>query len=142
MGGRGANAISRITGTPAPMSTSELKQAQLEAVTTANPMLDDYHTGIRELDDIMTFDEAVADWGDDYSDDWTAEDQQAALQSGRVTVYHGGNGGIDTGVFVTPSYMTALQYAGMNPGKIYRKVVKLTDVAWIDVGEGQYAKVD
>ena len=39
------------------MTIQELKQKQLETILTFNPMLDDYHTGIRTIDDIRTFQE-------------------------------------------------------------------------------------
>jgi len=36
--------------------------------------------------------------------------------------------------------MEAEGYSGT--GKVYSKRVKLTDVAWIDITQGQYARVD
>ena len=39
------------------MTIQDLKQKQLETILTHNPMLDDYHTGIRTIDDIRTFQE-------------------------------------------------------------------------------------
>ena len=47
----------------------ELKQAQFEIVQETNPMQDDYHVGIRSVDDIKTFAETINDeesfvWGD------------------------------------------------------------------------------
>ena len=39
------------------MTIQELKQKQLETILTFNPMTDDYHTGIRTIDDIHTFQE-------------------------------------------------------------------------------------
>ena len=39
------------------MTIQELKQKQLDAILTFNPMTDDYHTGIRTISDIRTFQE-------------------------------------------------------------------------------------
>ena len=39
------------------MTIQDLKQKQLETILTYNPMLDDYHTGIRAVSDIRTFQE-------------------------------------------------------------------------------------
>jgi hypothetical protein len=75
-------------------------------------MLDDYHTGIRTIDDI-----------------------QQALNSGYINVYS--SKPIKIGTFVTPSKHCAKDYAGSN--HIYSKRVNIYDVAWIDTYEGQYA---
>ena len=51
-------------------------------------MTDDYHTGIRSVDDIKTAEEVFTDDPDDYIyPDFTVEDGQRALESGKVTVY-------------------------------------------------------
>lgn len=52
-----------------------------------------------------------------------------------IIVWH-----IKNGVFVSPSRMEAESYGIRD--KIHTKRVALTDVAWIDSGQGQYAKVD
>ena len=39
------------------MTIQELKEKQLEIILTFNPMTDDYHTGIRAVSDIHTFQE-------------------------------------------------------------------------------------
>ena len=52
-----------------------------------------------------------------------------------IIVWH-----IKNGVFVSPSRMEAESYGVRD--KIHSKRVALTDVAWIDAGQGQYAKVD
>lgn len=52
-----------------------------------------------------------------------------------IIVWH-----IKNGVFVSPSRMEAESYGVRD--KIHTKRVALTDVAWIDAGQGQYAKVD
>ena len=123
------------------------KQAQLEIVTRENPMLDDYHTGIRTVGDIKTFAEAMEEAQNDAKkyeyDKWSSypdEDNellQDALDSGKITIYS--SKPIVNGNFVTPSRMQAQDYAG--GGKVYEKTVPITDVAWINVDEGQYAKV-
>lgn len=119
-----------------------VKQKQLEIINATNPAPDSYHTWVRSVEDIMTFEEAVAD--EEYADydtfipDYTREMANTALESGEITVYS--SYPIENGVFVTPSAMEALGYSGN--GKIYSKKVKLSDVAWIDVTQGQYAKAD
>lgn len=114
------------------------KEQQLSIIQNSNPMRDDYHTGIRSVDDILTFEEAIQE--NVFTPDYTEEDAQNALQKGKITVYS--SYPISQGVFVTPSKMEAQLYAGGEGGKVYSKTVSLNDVAWIDSLEGQYAKVD
>ena len=124
------------------------KQAQLDIILKTNPMLDDYHTGIRKVEDIKTLEESVEEArseAEKYGDEeWSAYPDitndmlQNALETGEITIYS--SKPIKNGVFVTPSYMQASDYAG--GGNVYEKTVPLTDVAWINTDEGQYAKVD
>lgn len=115
------------------------KKKQLDIVTKANVMFDDYHTGIRTIDDIKTFAEAV-EYGEgmDMYPDFTEDDAREALKSGEITVYS--SKPIENGVFVSASRMEAEDYAG--GGKVYEKRVPLTDVAWLFANEGQYAEVN
>ena len=130
------------------LKNKDRKQAQLDIILKTNPMLDDYHTGIRKVEDIKTLGESVEEarseagkYGDD---EWSAYPDitndmlQNALETGEITIYS--SKPIKNGVFVTPSYMQASDYAG--GGNVYEKTVPLTDVAWINTDEGQYAKVD
>ncbi len=113
------------------------KSRQLEIIQESNPMLDDIHTGIRSIDDILTFEEAMEDLDDVISTpDWTVEDAQKALEDGHVMVFS--SKPIEAGVFVTPSMQQAKDYAGKK-GKVYGTDVDLNDVAWVDSIEGQYA---
>ena len=115
------------------------KAAQLDIVTKENPMQDDYHTGIRSIDDIKTYEEAVREGeGIDVYPDFTQADADKALSSGKITVYS--SKPIRNGAFVSASRMEAKDYAG--GGKVYSKEVPLEDVAWIYANEGQYAKVE
>lgn len=126
------------------------KQQQLEIIKKTNPMLDDYHTGIRTVDDIKTFKEAydvakkeASDGGwDEYASypDITNEMIEDSLKTGKITVYSSND--IKNGTFVTPSYEQALEYAGNNVNKVKSKKVNVDEVAWINLDEGQYAKVD
>lgn len=126
------------------------KQQQLEIIKKTNPMLDDYHTGIRTVDDIKTFKEAYdiakkeakdSGWTEYASyPDITNEMIEDSLKTGKITVYSSND--IKNGAFVTPSYEQALEYAGNDSSKIRSKKVKLDDVAWINLDEGQYAKVN
>ena len=117
-----------------------LKEKQLDIINESNPMLDDYHTGIRSVADIKTLEEAISDpeWDyDEYNPDYTKSMAQKAIETGKVTVYS--SNPIKQGVFVSPSKMEAESYSGN--GKIYAKEVNTSDVAWIDPTQGQYAEV-
>lgn len=126
-------------------NVSELKEKQLATVLKYNPAPNDINTWVRSTDDILTAEEAFENTLNDNSDffedsmypDFTAEDMRNALDVGEITVYS--SYPIKKGVFNTPSRMNAEGYAGGE--KIYSKTVKLTDVAWIDESEGQYAPV-
>ncbi len=127
-------------------SSFSLKQQQNEIIQNSNPIEDDYHTWIRKVEDIKTFEEALQDSdykeyfeaGEDFDDSYTASMAQEALDSGEITVYS--SYPIEQGIFVSPSRIEAESYSGN--GKVYSKKVNLTDVAWIDPTQGQYAKVD
>lgn len=114
------------------------KNNQLAVVMNNNPSPDDIHTWIRTKEDIKTYVEALNDSGitedEDLTPDFGKEDIKLALQTGKITVYS--SYPIRLGVFVTPSRMEAQNYAGN--GRVYVKVVKLSDVAWIDPLQGQY----
>ena len=130
------------------LKDKDRKQAQMDIILKTNPMLDDYHTGIRKVEDIKTLEESVGEArseAEKYGDEeWSAYPDitndmlQNALETGEITIYS--SKPIKNGVFVTPSYMQASDYAG--GGNVYEKTVPLTDVAWINTDEGQYAKVD
>ena len=74
-------------------------------------------------------------WGD-----FSRADAEQALKDGTITVYS--SYPIKSGVFVSTSYVQAQEYAGGRNGKVYSKTIPLTDVAWINGDEGQYASVD
>lgn len=121
------------------------KERQLEIINATNPMLDDYHTGIRKVGDIKTLYEAVEEAKVENGEDELSaypdvpnDVFEEALKSGEITVYS--SKPIRNGVFVTPSHMQAFDYAGY--GKVYEKKVPIEDVAWINTDEGQYARVD
>ena len=132
------------------MTIQELKQKQLDTILTFNPMTDDYHTRIRTVSDIHTFQElyddeilhgATYDAFDPLVSDAPKSlyvpDIKEILKKGSITVYS--SYPIKQGVFVTPSKVEARSYSGGKP--IHSRRVRLTDVAWIDFNEGQYAKV-
>ena len=118
------------------------KQKQLAIILANNPCYDDYHTWIRSEKDICTFEEVLNDEEyknyDVFIEDFSRIDALNALSVGKIMVYSSQK--ITPGIFVTPSKLEAKGYAGN--GKIYQKVVLLTDVAWIDILQGQYAKID
>ena len=126
-----------------PAFISDRKQRQFEIIQKTNPMWDSYHTGIRTVADIRTWDEVLKldderegqfVWGD-----YSRADAERALTDGEITVYS--SYPIKNGVFVSTSYIQAQEYAGGKNAKVYSKTVPLTDVAWINGDEGQYAKV-
>lgn len=120
-----------------------LKDQQFEIIQKTNPMLDDYHAGIRSADEILTFEEALQDsdyegWEEDgFDPDYDGETAKQALRTGRITVFS--SYPIENGVFVTPSRMEAESYSGT--GDVHEMDVALEDVAWIDPTQGQYAKI-
>jgi hypothetical protein len=126
---------------PALSDVESKKQKQLEIINKEKPAPNDYSTWIRNIDDIKTADEAFANAKEDGAmyPDFSEKDMQNALDSGEVTVYS--SYPIKNGVFVSPSKMNAQEYAGGKGGKLYSQKVKVEDIAWIDEGEGQYAKV-
>lgn len=113
-------------------------QKQLEIIRKNNPMTDDYHNGIRTVDDIKTFDEAIQDEESFTYGDYSKEDAQKDLENGIVTVYS--SKPIQQGGFVSTSKNMAQDYAGN--GKVYSQKVNINDVAWLNGDEGQYAKVE
>lgn len=116
------------------------KAKQLDIILKNNPANDDVHLWIRSTKDIHTAEEVFKeayDNGEAMYPDFTLDMMDEALKSGKVTVYS--SHPIKNGIFVTPSYMNASDYAG--GGRVYSKKIRLTDVAWIDESEGQYAPV-
>lgn len=122
-------------------NVNTLKQRQLQVIQDSNAAPDPYHTWVRDESDILTFEEALndPDWADydEFDPSYSADMARQALSSGEITVYS--SYPIETGVFVTPSRMEAESYAGS--GQVYERTVPLTDVAWIDPTQGQYAPV-
>lgn len=116
------------------------KAKQLDLILKNNPANDDVHLWIRSTKDIHTAEEVFKeayDNGEAMYPDFTLDMMDEALRSGEVTVYS--SHPIKNGIFVTPSYMNARDYSG--GGRVYSKKIRLTDVAWIDESEGQYAPV-
>ena len=122
-------------------SLEQHKQKQLDIIKNNNPDNDDYHTWIRNVEDIKTLEETIndSDWidYDEYNPDLSKRDIENAIESGKITIYS--SYPIRQGVFVSPSKMEAESYSGN--GKVYSKEVNINDVAWIDPTQGQYAKV-
>ena len=125
-------------------SSFNLKQNQLEIIQKNNSMTDDYHVGIRNVNDIKTWEEVLQldddiegqfAWGD-----YTRDDAEQALKEGKIKIYSGDP--IKQGSFVSTSYIQAEEYAGGRGNKVYEKIVPLNEVAWINGDEGQYAKVN
>lgn len=127
------------------LNSDNHKAKQLEIIQNNNPVLDDYHTWIRSVEDIKTFEEALNDSdykeyfdsGEDFDESYTNKMAKDALEKGSIRVYS--SYPIKDGIFVTPSIIEAQSYSG--DGKVYSKTVNINDVAWIDPTQGQYAKV-
>ncbi len=89
-----------------------LKERQNSIVQQNNSMHDDYHTGIRGVEDIYTFEEALGNGeyeeGEDFTPDYTWRMAQRSVSSGKITVYS--SYPIKQGVFVTPSKTEAEGY--------------------------------
>jgi len=111
------------------------KTKQFETIKKLNPMTDEYHTGIRTVNDIKTYQEAFNDPESFAYPDFTKAQGQKALEKGKITVYSSKPLDNNTAQFVTPSKMAASDYAGS--GKVYSKEVSVNDVAWINGDEGQ-----
>ena len=125
-------------------SAFNLKEKQNEIIQNTNPMNNEYNTGIRNENDIRTWDE-VLDLDDDSEGqfawgDYTREDALRDQEKGTVTVYS--SYPIENGNFVSTSKIQAEEYAGGPGSKVYSKEVPLNEVAWINGDEGQYAKVE
>lgn len=117
------------------------KVEQFNIIQATNPMNDEYHTGIRKPSDIKTWSEVLKDsdnsqflWGD-----FSRKDAEKAMQSGKITIYS--SYPIKDGVFVSTSKAQSQEYAGGAGNKVYSKTVSLSDVAWINGDEGQFARI-
>lgn len=119
--------------------TDALKEQQMQVIQESNPAQDDYHTWIRGAEEIKTLQEAIMDpeWAeyDEFNPDYSRAMAEEALESGEIEVFS--SYPIEAGGFVTPSRMEAESYAG--DGRVYSRRVPVTDVAWIDPTQGQYA---
>lgn len=119
--------------------TDALKEQQMQVIQESNPAQDDYHTWIRSAEEIKTLQEAITDpeWAeyDEFNPDYSRAMAEEALESGEIEVFS--SYPIEAGGFVTPSRMEAESYAG--DGRVYSRRVPVTDVAWIDPTQGQYA---
>ena len=102
-------------------------------INSTNPMKDNYHLGIRTVDDVLTLEEAFNSeppTNPDVSDNYI----QSCIESGKIRVYSSKR--ITPGTFVTPSRMMAKDYAGSS--NVFNKTVNVSSVAWINCDEGVY----
>ena len=102
-------------------------------INSTNPMKDNYHLGIRTVDDVLTLEEAFKSeppTNPDVSDNYI----QSCIESGKIRVYSSKR--ITPGTFVTPSRMMAKDYAGSS--NVFNKTVNVSSVAWINCDEGVY----
>lgn len=110
------------------------KEQKFRNITKSNPMLDDYHLGIRSVDDIRDLNEVLDDFG---NPDVTRDMLESALKNDNIKVYS--SNPIKVGTFVTPSRMMARDYAGK--GKIYELDISPNDIGWLNGDEGQVARI-
>ena len=128
-----------------PTKEQSHKEQQFAIIQENNPMWDEYHTGIRSIEDIHTWEE-VLDFNDESIGqfvwgDFSRKDAEKALKENSITIYS--SHPIENGTFVSTSYIQAQEYAGGKPNnKVYSKTVPLNEVAWINGDEGQYAPVE
>ena len=111
-----------------------VKAQQFKKISAENPMIDTYHTGIRNISDIKTFKETLSDPESFVNPDFTKEMAKKAFESGEIMVYSSKPLDKSLSQFVTPSKMMASDYAGS--GEVYSKKVNVNDVAWISGDEG------
>lgn len=119
-------------------NASPRKLAQFNLIQQKNPAPNETLTWIRSPKDILTWDEAIAGAEGDNAFTWpdyTLEDALRDKKKHSMTVYS--SYPIKGGTFVTPSRQQASDYAG--GGRVYSKVIRPDDVAWINGDEGQYA---
>jgi hypothetical protein len=119
-------------------NASPRKLAQFNLIQQKNPAPNETLTWIRSPKDILTWDEAIAGAEGDNAFTWpdyTLEDALRDQKKHSMTVYS--SYPIKGGTFVTPSLQQASDYAG--GGRVYSKVIRPDDVAWINGDEGQYA---
>ena len=70
---------------------------------------------------------------------FSRKDAENALRDGKITIYS--SYPIKQGTFVSTSKIQSEQYAGGKGSKVYSKTIPLSDVAWINGDEGQFAKI-
>lgn len=125
-----------LSGSVATTGKMAHSRKQLNLILASNPAPNDNLTWIRTINDIVSPKSAFSKDEFGGTPDWTYADAQKALKTGKVAVYSSHT--IKNGTFVTPSKMEAEAYGG---GKVFKKIVSISDVAWIDDVQGQYAKV-
>lgn len=119
------------------------KSAQFDLLQKTNPMLDNYHTGIRSAKEINRLQDLVDNFDADSMftyPDFTIDNARAAVAKGTLPVFS--SKPIEPGVFISPSKMMAADYAGGDVSKIFRKEIPLDDFAAILSGdEGNYLPI-
>lgn len=126
------NLISRIVRLEN-LTLGQWRNKAVNIINSTNPMLDDYHLGIRTADDVLTLEEAF-DSEPPTNPDVSNEYIQSCIESGKIRIYSSKR--IIPGTFVTPSKMMAKDYAGSS--NISNKIVNIDSVAWINCDEGVY----
>ena len=134
--------VGKVSKTLAKAAKPLTKAQKAERITKTNPMVDDYHTGIRSVEDVLDFNEARQFTLDDIGDvssypDVTQEILDNAEKTRKIRLYS--SRPFSVGSFVTPSKMQAQDYAGK--GKIYEDVFDIDDIAWLNADEGQIARL-
>jgi len=134
--------VGKVSKTLAKAAKPLTKAQKAERIIKTNPMVDDYHTGIRNVEDVLDFNEARQYTLDDIGDvssypDVTKEILDNAAKTRKIRLYS--SRPFSVGSFVSPSKMQAQDYAGN--GKIYEDVFDIDDIAWLNADEGQIARL-
>lgn len=119
--------------------SQDRKKAQAELIMKINPPFNNYATWVRTEADVKTFDELQEEFAEgDFTPDWTRDQYNYALKNRKVKVYS--SKPLVNGNFVTPSFMEAQAYTGKS-NKVYTAWMDVDDIAWLDGGQGQIAKL-
>lgn len=109
------------------------KKDMVKIIEDNNPAFNELSTWIRSEDDIADVTKLFNEDFESIYPDFTDDMAKRALETGKIMVYS--SKPFSLGSFVTPSKMEAESYSGN--GKIYSKKMNISDIAWIDEGQGQ-----
>lgn len=109
---------------------SQIKQEQLNTIHKLNPIVE------WNIEDIKTLPETIKDPESFVYPDFNKAMAKSAIKSGKITIYSFQSLNNANAQFVSPSKIMITNYA--DGRKVFSKVVKIEDVAWINGSEGQF----